>query len=646
MYKFLDGVNSPRDIKQLNVNQLNELSKDIRKFLVKNVSKTGGHLASNLGVVELTLALHKVFDSPKDKFIWDVGHQSYVHKIITGRKDEFSTLRQFDGLSGFPKESESEHDIFDTGHSSTSISAGLGIAVARDIKKENYQVISIIGDGAITGGMSIEALNNLGFLKKNMIVIFNDNEMSIDKNTGAFSSYMSKIIRNTETLMLKDNIDRIMNMTQVGGKISKKANKLTDTLITSILPEKCGFIDAMGIKYIGPIDGHNISEMIDIFDYVKYIDGPKFIHVKTVKGKGYRFAENNPENYHGVGKFDYKVGVLPSDKKSISSVVGMTLSEMANYNEKIVAITAAMPTGTGLNIFEKFHPDRYFDVGIAEQHAVTFAAGIAKNGLKPYFAVYSTFLQRGYDQLIHDVCITNKPVTFLIDRGGLVGNDGETHHGQFDLSYLNLIPNMTVMAPKDTDEMIRMIKFSERFETPLAIRYPRGNEYYIDKCHFKFFKECEVTEELPIDIYTVGKPEVIFNNFKNSSEKNNKKVLIIGIGNMVFNAINALEKYFKTNTEKCSVEVCLLNARYLKPMSEERYIEYLEQADVIVTLEDNSIIGGLGSNIEKIMKENEINKPLKIMGIPDEFIVHGNTDVLMDNLGISPDGIKRVLEEI
>lgn len=646
MYKFLDGVNSPRDIKQLNVNQLNELSKDIRKFLVKNVSKTGGHLASNLGVVELTLALHKVFDSPKDKFIWDVGHQSYVHKIITGRKAEFSTLRQFDGLSGFPKESESEHDIFDTGHSSTSISAGLGIAVARDIKKENYQVISIIGDGAITGGMSIEALNNLGFLKKNMIVIFNDNEMSIDKNTGAFSSYMSKIIRNTETLMLKDNIDRIMNMTQVGGKISKKANKLTDTLITSILPEKCGFIDAMGIKYIGPIDGHNISEMIDIFDYVKYIEGPKFIHVKTVKGKGYRFAENNPENYHGVGKFDYKVGVLPSDKKSISSVVGMTLSEMANYNERIVAITAAMPTGTGLNIFEKFHPDRYFDVGIAEQHAVTFAAGIAKNGLKPYFAVYSTFLQRGYDQLIHDVCITNKPVTFLIDRGGLVGNDGETHHGQFDLSYLNLIPNMTVMAPKDTDEMIRMIKFSERFETPLAIRYPRGNEYYIDKRHFKFFKECEVTEELPIDIYTVGKPEVIFNNFKNTSEKNNKKVLIIGIGNMVFNAINALEKYFETNTEKCSVDVCLLNARYLKPMSEERYIEYLEQADVVVTLEDNSIIGGLGSNIEKIMKENEINKPLKIMGIPDEFVVHGNTDILMDKLGISPDGIKRVLEEI
>ncbi|SFE74045.1 1-deoxy-D-xylulose-5-phosphate synthase [Peptostreptococcus sp. D1] len=647
MYKFLDGVNSPRDIKQLNVNQLNELSKDIRKFLVKNVSKTGGHLASNLGVVELTLALHKVFDSPKDKLIWDVGHQSYVHKIITGRKDEFSTLRQFDGLSGFPKESESEHDIFDTGHSSTSISAGLGIAVARDIKKESYQVISIIGDGAITGGMSIEALNNLGFLKKNMVVIFNDNEMSIDKNTGAFSSYMSKIIRNTETLMLKDNIDRIMNMTQVGCKISKKANKLTDTLITSILPEKCGFIDAMGIKYIGPIDGHNISEMIDIFDYVKYIEGPKFIHVKTVKGKGYRFAENNPENYHGVGKFDYKVGVLASDKKSISSVVGMTLSEMANYNEKIVAITAAMPTGTGLNIFEKFHPERYFDVGIAEQHAVTFAAGIAKNGLKPYFAVYSTFLQRGYDQLIHDVCITNKPVTFLIDRGGLVGNDGETHHGQFDLSYLNLIPNMTVMAPKDTDEMIRMIKFSERFEAPLAIRYPRGNEYYIDKSHYKLFFKCEETEELPVDIYTVGTPEVIFNSFKNTSEKNNKKVLIIGIGNMVFNAINALEKYFaEANAEENLMEACLLNARYLKPMSEERYIEYLEQADIVVTLEDNSIIGGLGSNIEKIMKENEINKPLKIMGIPDEFIAHGNTDILMDKLGISPDGIKRVLKEI
>lgn len=651
MYRYLDGANSPSDIKKLNINQLNELSKDIRKFLVKNISNTGGHLASNLGVVELTLALHKVFDSPKDKFIWDVGHQSYVHKIITGRKNNFVTLRQFGGLSGFPKESESEHDIFDTGHSSTSISAGLGMAVARDINKENYQVISIIGDGAITGGMAVEALNNLGFLKKNMIVIFNDNEMSIDKNTGAFSSYMSKIIKNTETLILKDNIDRIMNMTQMGGRISRKANKLTDTIITSILPEKCGFIDALGIKYIGPIDGHNISEMIDIFEYAKYIDGPKFIHVKTVKGKGYRFAEKNPENYHGVGKFDYRVGVMPSEKRTISSVVGMTLSEMANYNEKIVAITAAMPTGTGMNIFEKFHPDRYFDVGIAEQHAVTFAAGIAKNGLKPYFAVYSTFLQRGYDQLIHDVCITKKPVVFLIDRGGLVGNDGETHHGQFDLSYLNIVPNMIVMAPKDTDELVSMMKFSERTECPLAIRYPRGNEYSIDKNDFNIFKNDYDSEDLPINIYTVGKPELIYKDYKELT----KKVLIISIGNMLLPTLKAVDAYYDSiNNDGVDKETnlyqknsyCILNARYLKPMSEEIYVEYINEADVVITIEDNAAIGGMGSNIERIMMKNGIHKKIEVIGIPDKFVQHGNTDKLMEELSMSHVAIENKLKNI
>ena len=424
MYEILSGVNSPEDIKKLNNKELEELSKEIRKFLVKKISVTGGHLASNLGVVELTLALHKVFDSPKDKIVWDVGHQAYVHKILTGRKGGFDSLRQYHGMSGFPKESESDHDAFDTGHSSTSVSAALGMAVARDIKGEDNQVIAVIGDGAITGGMAFEALNNLGFTKKNMIVVFNDNEMSIDKNTGAFSDYMSKIMRSSDTLNLKENIDKIMNMTQMGEKISRRANKLTESILTSISPQECGLIDAMGIKYFGPINGHNLGELIETFKYMKCIDGPKFIHVKTVKGKGYRYAEQKPESYHGVSSFDYKIGVRSSGKNSISKVVGMTLTEMANYNENIVAITAAMPTGTGLNFYEKVHPNRYFDVGIAEQHAVTFAAGLAKSGMKPYFAVYSTFLQRAYDQLIHDVCITKKPVTFLIDRAGLVGNDG------------------------------------------------------------------------------------------------------------------------------------------------------------------------------------------------------------------------------
>ncbi|MBC2576491.1 1-deoxy-D-xylulose-5-phosphate synthase [Peptostreptococcus canis] len=667
MYRYLSGVNSPQDIKKMNKMQMIELSKEIRKFLVKKVSATGGHLASNLGVVELTLALHKVFDSPTDKIIWDVGHQAYVHKIITGRKEQFDTLRQFKGLSGFPKESESEHDIFDTGHSSTSISAGLGIAVARDINKEKFNVISVIGDGAITGGMAIEALNNLGFLKKNMIVVFNDNEMSIDKNTGAFSTYMSKIIRNSETLIFKDNVDKIMNLTQVGEIISKKANRLTDSIISSFSPEQCGFIDALGIKYIGPLDGHNLDELIDIFEYAKHVDGPKFIHVKTIKGKGYKFAEKCPENYHGVGKFDYKEGVKHSGSRSISSIVGTTLSEMASYNDKIVAITAAMPTGTGLNIFEKFHPDRYFDVGITEQHATTFSAGLAKAGMKPYFAVYSTFLQRGYDQLIHDVCITKKAVTFLVDRAGLVGNDGETHHGQFDLSYMNIIPNLIVMAPKDTDEMVEMIKYSERCDYPLSIRYPRGTEYYFDKSEYNLFKKEHSFENTPIDTYNIGNPEVIFDNItkKENLEKDNcnpeikcskkeiedvknihnddfrrKKIAVITIGNMLLPAIKAID-----NIKDESFEYRIINSRYLKPLNIEKYLELLDGINYVVTIEDNVVTGGFGSNIEKIIAQNNLKTKLEIIGIPDAFIEHGDTEILMDKIGMSPEIIKeRIIE--
>lgn len=639
MYNLLNGVNSPQDIKKMNNKQLEELSKEIRKFLVKKISKTGGHLASNLGVVELTLALHKVFESPKDKIIWDVGHQAYVHKIITGRKEDFDTLRQYNGLSGFPKESESEHDIFDTGHSSTSVSVALGLAVSRDIKNEKNNVIAVIGDGAITGGMAIEALNNLGFLKKNMIVIFNDNEMSIDKNTGAFSSYMSKILRNSETLRMKDNLDKIMNMTQVGTKISRRANKLTDSILSSISPEECGFMDALGIKYLGPVDGHNFSELLDTLEYSKLIEGPKFIHVKTVKGKGYRYSENKPENYHGVGKFDYKIGIQPSDKRSISSIAGMTLAEMANNNDRIVAITAAMPTGTGLNLFGKLHNDRYFDVGIAEQHAITFAAGMAKNGMKPYFAVYSTFLQRGFDQLIHDVCITSKPVTFLIDRAGLVGNDGETHHGQFDLSFLNMAPNITVMAPKDTKEMVEMIKFSERIESPVAIRYPRGNEYYFDNKKYSFMKDGKTIDEYELNAYSIGKPEVIFDGL----EANKKKVLIISIGNMLIPSVEAVQNFMMKNKD-VSFKIC--NARYLKPIENEIYLEMLSEVDAIITVEDNAIKGGFGSNIINLAVENNIFKIIKNIGIPDRFIAHGNVEQLMEEIGISPEGIEKEIHNI
>lgn len=647
MYELISGVNSPSDIKKMNKEELNDLSKDIRKFLIKKISARGGHLASNLGVVELTLALHKVFNSPKDKIIWDVGHQAYVHKILTGRKDGFDSLRQYGGMSGFPKESESEHDIFDTGHSSTSISVALGLACARDIQKENYQVIAVIGDGAFTGGMAIEALNNLGYLKKNMIVILNDNEMSIDKNTGAFSSYMSKIMMNSDTLIMKENLDKFMNMTQIGSKISKRANRLTDSILTSLSPSECGLIDALGIKYFGPVDGHNIEELVETLEFIKNVDGPKFIHVKTVKGKGYKFAQDHPEDYHGVGKFDYRQGVKSGKKRSISSIVGLTLAEMANYNESIVAITAAMPTGTGLNIFSKLHPDRYFDVGIAEQHATTFAAGLAKAGMKPYFAVYSTFLQRGYDQLIHDVCITGKPVTFLIDRAGLVGNDGETHHGIFDLSYLNPIPNLTVMAPMDSQEMIDMIRFSERIDSPLAIRYPRGSEYVISQKDYDF---CRIDRE-GLDSYSIGKPQVLIDELGTSINENNlKKVAIISIGNMmkpVLDCLPALRHKYMEGHDGNNFELILLNARYLKPLDEEAYLDVLTRVDHVITLEDNVVTGGFGSNILKIISDNKLSTKLDIFAIPERFIEHGDTDILMDELGLSASKIgQRILDII
>lgn len=639
MYELIRGINSPTDIKKMNKEELSLLSKDIRKFLIKKVSQTGGHLASNLGVVELTLALHKVFDSPKDKIIWDVGHQAYVHKILTGRMDGFDSLRQYGGMSGFPKESESKHDVFDTGHSSTSISIGLGLACARDIRKKSYQVISVIGDGAFTGGMAMEALNNLGYLKKNMIVILNDNEMSIDKNTGAFSSYMSKIRMNSDTRLVKENIDKFMNMTQIGSKISKKANRLTDSIFSSLSPSECGLIDALEIKYFGPIDGHNLEELVETLEFVKNIDGPKFIHVKTIKGKGYKFAQEHPEAYHGVGKFDYRVGVCPSKTRSISSIVGITLAEMANYNENIIAITAAMPTGTGLNIFSKLHPDRYFDVGIAEQHATTFAAGLASLGMKPYFAVYSSFLQRAYDQLIHDVSITSKPVTFLIDRAGLVGNDGETHHGVFDLSYLNPIPNLTVMAPMDSQEMVDMIRFSESVAGPLAIRYPRGSEYIISQKEYSF---CNIDRE-GFDINSIGKPQILINEVGQSNNKDSKKVAIISIGNMlkpVLDALPEIRKAYKDSHYGRDFELILLNARYLKPLNTQVYVDLLSKVDNIITLEDNVIRGGFGSNILKLVSENELRAKVDVFAIPEEFIEHGNIDVLMDEVGLSAMKIK------
>lgn len=618
MYKYLDKVNCPEDIKNMTNEELDILAKDIRKFLVKSVSKTGGHLASNLGVVELTLALHKVFESPKDKIVWDVGHQSYVHKILTGRKDSFDTLRQFKGLSGFPKEIESPHDIFDTGHSSTSISVGLGIACARDIKKENFDVVSVIGDGSITGGMALEALNNLGYLNTDMMVILNDNEMSIDKNVGAMSRHLSSIIRNSTMNKVKDEVEKIFTVTSAGNLIYKTASKVKDSIVSQFTPQQCELFESMGIKYYGPIDGHNIKELIEILNKAKKKKGPVLLHVITKKGKGYKYAEEHPDKYHGVSKFDIKEGVQPSNSKSISSAVGEKLVQMSAKDDKIVAITAAMPSGTGLDLFQKAYPERYYDVGIAEQHAVTFSAGLAKEGMKPYFAVYSTFLQRGYDQIIHDVCITKKNVTFLIDRAGLVGNDGETHHGMFDLSYLNIVPNITVMAPKDTQELELMLELSAELNEPVAIRYPRGNAYYLNRGEYKKIE--------------VGKYEIIAEG---------KDIAILAIGNMVKHALEAKEILLEDN-----INPAIINARFLKPMDEKLLHELCKKYKTVVTIEDNIISGGFGSRINNFIIDNNYNVKVENIAISERFIDHGNIESLYEGVGLSSNCIASRIKKL
>ena len=618
MYKYLDKVNSPNDIKMMTTNEIELLAKDIRKFLVRSISQTGGHLASNLGIVELTLALHKVFNSPKDKIVWDVGHQSYVHKIITGRKEDFVSLRKFEGLSGFPKENESPHDIFDTGHRCTSISIAQGIACARDIKNEDDNVIAVIGDGSITGGMALEALNHLGYTKTNMIVILNDNEMSIDKNVGGMARHLSGKIRNSTVNKVKNEVEKILNITKAGNILSKTANKVKDGIISSFTPQDSEFFDSLGIKYYGPIDGHNIDELIYMLNIVKDYNGPVLLHVITKKGKGYRLAEEQPDKYHGVSKFDITQGVKSSNSISISQQIGKKLTSMASKDERIVAITAAMPSGTGLNIFEEQYPNRYYDVGIAEQHATTFAAGLAKSGMKPYFAVYSSFLQRAYDQLIHDVCITKKPVTFLIDRAGLVGNDGETHHGMFDLSYLNTVPNITVMAPKDSEELDLMLDLSLELNEPVAIRYPRGNTYYLNKGIYQPIKK--------------GSFEII---------DEGEETVVLAIGTMVKHALEAKQILLKDN-----INPTIVNARFLKPIDEELLHSLLKSHKSVVTIEDNVKSGGFGSRINQFIIDNNYDNRIENISLPDEFIQHGDIDALYDIVGLSAIGIANKIKSM
>ena len=596
---IINRINNNRDLKKLNYKEKIELTNEIRKYLVETISKTGGHLASNLGVVELTIALESVFDLPKDKIIWDVGHQSYVHKIINGRREKVKKIRQFGHISGFPKTKESDTDCFNTGHSSTSISAALGMAIARDIKKEDYNIIAVIGDGALTGGMALEALNHVGSIKKKMIIILNDNEMSISKNISGMNELLTNLRLKKRYRKSNNKLKKIISSVPlIGQYLTYIIKKIKKTLKQLFIPGM--YFEEIGLKYIGPIDGHNIEELEAIFRKEKNIDEPVLIHVITKKGKGYKFAEESPEQYHGVSPFNIDTGVVPSNNKTYSEVFGNKLCELAKENKKIVAITAAMKDGTGLSRFSEMFKERFYDVGIAEQHALTLAAGIAKNGMIPVVSIYSSFYQRGFDQVIHDICTQNLHVVMCVDRAGCVGSDGETHQGLFDLSFFKIIPNIVILAPKNFKELELMLEYAIKIKKPIVIRYPRGGE---KKNHFT---------TTPIKFATLEKL------------KDGKDISIIAIGNMVSRAMDVA-----TILEKQNIMCDVINIRFLKPIDETAILESIKKTKKIITIEDNTIIGGLSSSIKELIVNNNLNNiKIKSYAYPDKFIEHGTVDEL------------------
>ena len=621
---FLEQIKGPNDIKKIKPKDYSKLALEIRRFLVHKVSNTGGHLASNLGTVELTMALHLALDLPKDKIIWDVGHQSYTHKLLTGRMNEFDSLRSFGGLSGFPKMSESPCDVFDTGHSSTSISAGLGIVMGQQIKGEDGTVVCVIGDGALTGGMAFEALNNAAMVNRNFIIILNDNKMSISENVGSMSSYLDSLRLGEGYNDLKAGVQKTLHRVPVIGdtlvdKIVKTKSSIKQLFIPGMLFED------MGITYVGPFDGHDVKKLVNIIGEAKKIDHPVLIHVLTKKGRGYRYAESNPSKFHGIAPFVVKTGELKTKKKGLTytDVFANTLSNLAYEDKKIMAITAAMPDGTGLSRFKKKFPDRCLDVGIAEEHAVTFAAGMATTGLKPFFAVYSSFLQRSYDQIIHDVCIPKLPVKFMVDRAGLVGKDGETHQGIFDISYLLSVPNMTVIAPINAKELEMAVKYSASFEAPIAVRYSRG--YACD------FYSDEITE---------------FEYGKSICLKKGEKIAIINVGNMIEESKKCVDKLIEDgyNPE-------LINARFIKPLDKDMIKDVVNRFDYVITVEEGIISGGYGESILKYINDlkNEgltnIPKVLNI-GIEDKFVKQGDINTLRKVLKIDGESIYERIKKI
>ncbi|MCI5516256.1 MAG: 1-deoxy-D-xylulose-5-phosphate synthase [Roseburia porci] len=616
----LDKIQKENDIKKLTTEELDQLRREIRAFLIKSISKTGGHLASNLGVVELTMALHLSFDLPKDKIIWDVGHQSYTHKILTGRKEGFENLRQYGGMSGFPKTCESPCDCFNTGHSSTSISAGLGLAAARDITGEDYSVVSVIGDGSLTGGMAYEAMNNAALLKSNFIIVLNDNNMSISENVGGMSRYLGEFRTADAYRDLKNGIMNSLNKIPVyGERVVKRIRRTKSGIKQLFIPGM--LFEEMGLIYLGPVDGNDIQAMCKTFAEAKRVDGAVIVHVLTKKGAGYSPAERHPARFHGAEPFDIATGLpsKPRTKANYTDIFSTVMKKMGERDPKVVAITAAMADGTGLKRFHNVYPERFFDVGIAEQHAVTFAAGLAKAGLKPVFAVYSSFLQRAYDQILHDVCIQNLPVVFAIDRAGLVGSDGETHQGIFDLSYLSTIPNMTVMAPKNKWELSDMIKYAIAFDAPIAVRYPRGEAYDGLRDY-----------RAPI---AYGRSEIIYLE---------KGVVLFALGNMV-----RIAEQVRNRLKEQGVSCTLINARFAMPFDRECIREMAEKHSIFVTMEENVRSGGFGEHVESFILEEELPMNVVNISIPDCYVEHGNVELLKQEVGIDADTVYcRIMDEI
>ncbi|MEE9258711.1 MAG: 1-deoxy-D-xylulose-5-phosphate synthase [Nitrospinaceae bacterium] len=615
MTKFLDRIDSPEDLKKIKRDDLDELALEIRNRLLEVISKSGGHLASNLGVVELTLALHYVFESPKDKFVWDVGHQSYVHKLLTGRRERFETLRQYDGLSGFTKREESEHDHWNCGHGGTSISAALAFAQARDFKKEDNSVVAIIGDGSLTAGMAFEGLNHTGHIKCDMIVVLNDNEMSISENVGGMSAHLSQILTGQVMTKIKKEIDQLfLAIPGIGKDISKYAHKLDEAIKGIFIPGR--LFEDLGFRYIGPVDGHDVDELIATFETIKDLKGPTLVHVMTRKGKGYGVAEGKADIWHGAKPFDIATGEFHKKKANpaYTSIFAEALIELAKEDEKIIGITAAMPDGTGISKFGKAFPERTFDVGMAEQHGVAFAGALSIEGFRPVAAIYSTFLQRAYDQVVHDICLMNLPVTFALDRAGIVGEDGATHQGLYDIAYLRTLPNMVVMAPKDENELRNMLKTAVYHPGPAALRYPRGSALGV-----------EIDPEMTA--LEIGKGEVL---------KDGGDIAIFAYGHMVEPAQQVTDML-----ENAGIDTALINARFAKPVDKDLINQYAKKVRCIITVEEHSLKGGFGSAVLEALQEDDnfAGTRVKCIGVADKVIEHGAPKLVRRDLKLDPEGL-------